>query len=379
MYELKTTFEHYFPENFQGGECAAFAEGLIAIGLVGDTNETKLQAVTQRGILVKDLKQFIVGDCVVLKLGQAGHVAVVNSIVGDKLTLTESNWHLDKLVHHTRQISITEPDIVGVLRGILKVNVLNPVKTFKIKLVQNQKWPSIQQKIDECSQRLRVSSQNRLDFEVSISQTIFDVSKIPFIQEINSKIIDPNWYKENITPFGKGFDFIYFSFQDPSPFFLGSLGYTNDQSINPIECSGVVTSENEQVGSTTLPDINVFIETFLHEIFGHGLRLFTNQNDRRPDNTFLVHDYLNQTKFDLTGLLNLVDYSKLNPIGNNVKLTTSEDGKTFYIEGDKGKVGIADPASLELIQSITSEQSVTTDPNVLEVQTLSQGFVLNKK
>lgn len=67
------------------------------------------------------------------------------------------------------------------------------------------------------------------------------------------------------------------------------------------------------------------------------------------------------------------------PKGAKVNLTTSQDGKTFFIEGDKGKIGIADLASLALIQSITSEQPQVTSGGVPEVETLSQGFIINKK
>lgn len=66
------------------------------------------------------------------------------------------------------------------------------------------------------------------------------------------------------------------------------------------------------------------------------------------------------------------------PQNNMLKVTMNADGKTVYIEGEKGKLGLADEASLKLLSSLTSDPPVASDPKVPQIGILEQGFNVHK-
>ena len=74
----------------------------------------------------------------------------------------------------------------------------------------------------------------------------------------------------------------------------------------------------------------------------------------------------------------------LTPKGTkSMQLTIGADGKTFYLEGDLGKLGFADPASFDKIKSLTSQGAEVTNaipptnPNVPIVGIFEQGIVIH--
>lgn len=60
-----------------------------------------------------------------------------------------------------------------------------------------------------------------------------------------------------------------------------------------------------------------------------------------------------------------------------MKLTTSPDGKTYYLEGDLGKLGFADIASLQKIQTLSSEAPGITNPTVPQKGIFESGIVIH--
>lgn len=124
---LRPLLSNLYPENSHGGECAEFAHNLINFPSVGDSYSQKKQAVKNYGIQASQLKgDFRIGDVVITSdgvnwLGQGhGHVFVINNMVGGSLYATESNFNLDKRVHHNRIVQKYSEKIYGVIRDPFK-------------------------------------------------------------------------------------------------------------------------------------------------------------------------------------------------------------------------------------------------------------------
>lgn len=124
--DLTPIFQKLYPEGSYGGQCGVFAHKLIDFPLIGNTLASKIRAVNSFGIPVEKLgDQFQEGDVLITKESRIfGHVAVINLKIYEEntdhliqLKLTESNFHLDLRVHHTRILSADSPVIIGVIRG----------------------------------------------------------------------------------------------------------------------------------------------------------------------------------------------------------------------------------------------------------------------
>lgn len=123
MENLKPTFEHYFPENSCGGQCAAFAEKLFKFGPVGNTLASKIAYVKAHGST--NLSDIAVGDVLVTNESTTfGHVCIVNADLGNTWQVTESNYNLDEKVHHTRQILKISKHLKGHIRAPLLVAII---------------------------------------------------------------------------------------------------------------------------------------------------------------------------------------------------------------------------------------------------------------
>lgn len=317
---LQPTFSHYFPEGSVQGECAFFAEKLVTFGPVGDTVQTKTNYVKAHGTLGNNCQ---VGDVLFFNIGSNGHVAIVNCDLDNQWQLTESNWNLDSIVHHTRRVNKNDSTIIGFVHAPLKVKII-PMFTAKIKLMANNcNWQSMPAKIAEIEQRLSVASQGRLSCQVDIEevnlaieyQTIIGAQAQALGEPNGVKIVDQKWFDQNIAPKGAGYNFVCLLLNDNESFSLRG----NTENKTPIQ-SVLKLNENDTLGESNTIPMNGFVNTFLHEIFGHGMRMLTGQLDLRPDGTFLVHDFLQviyqppqfNIKFDLLNLLNLLDYNALN-------------------------------------------------------------------
>lgn len=128
---LQQTLQKLFPDNSWGGQCGTFAHRIVDFPLVGNSLWSKIRAVSSFGIPINSLNgDFKEGDVLITKESRVfGHVAVINQLIYAENTsnlievrLTESNYNLNLRVHHNRTLSVNDPNIVGVIRGNLKIS-----------------------------------------------------------------------------------------------------------------------------------------------------------------------------------------------------------------------------------------------------------------
>lgn len=124
--DLKTTFEQLYPEGSRQGQCVAFLHKLVDFPNTGNYLKQKIATVNTYGIPISKLNgDFRTGDIVITNESlKYGHGALINQVLSDKLRLTESNYHLDEKVHHTRLLSSNSKSIIGIIRGKLKIKVI---------------------------------------------------------------------------------------------------------------------------------------------------------------------------------------------------------------------------------------------------------------
>lgn len=169
---LRPTFEHYYPDGSKGGECGIFAHNLVEFPHVGDTITTKTATVIKYGTLGKNCQ---IGDVLILNVGTtAGHVTIVNDDKGLYWQLTESNWSNNGLVHHTRLLLKTSPQIVGFFRGALKVAIINNPMTKKVLVLFSQidalNIIEMKQGIQKYVDLVRVRTNNEFEIEISYAE-----------------------------------------------------------------------------------------------------------------------------------------------------------------------------------------------------------------
>src|SRR5438874_9462777 len=101
---LRPVLSQLYPEGSYQGQCGVFAHKLVNFPLLGDTLKSKIAGVAKYGTLATAPGFSIqTGDILITSESWVfGHVALVNCIINGKLQLTESNYHLDLRVHHTR-------------------------------------------------------------------------------------------------------------------------------------------------------------------------------------------------------------------------------------------------------------------------------------
>lgn len=322
MQQLKTTFEHYYPEGSLGGECASFAERLEQFGPVGNTLASKTDYVTNHGILRPALGgHYEIGDVVITnESSYYGHVFVVNDIVGNQLQATESNYKLDSKVHHTRIVPVSTK-IIGVLRNCpLKVAIVpeptQPTsKTFmELTVADNVHWTTLQSQLDLLKKWFIHYSGGRIEPVFNIASTNFPL--VPFSSFETGLAPDVNWYRDKVTPLAKGQGTIMLL---PYPQWQSSnTGYTwgwmtwGDPN-KPVRIS-TTGAENEIIPANT-PDgfdtAPVFVHRAFHEIC-HMIFFLTGQPDR-------THELLLIREDRKADLLNYMDYDKLQKSLVNIK------------------------------------------------------------
>lgn len=174
-------------------------------------------------------------------------------------------------------------------------------------VANNCNWESMDAKMALINKLIFDASNGRLACEIDVTKTYFD--NIPFTKVGEVVIVDRDWYKKNIAVLAQGYNFVSFLIPQVENPQIGNFGSTDGYENGLIQTE-IKADENDTINS---PVSNLFVNTFIHENFGHGLRLITEQPDFRPDGSFLVHDYL-VGKFDLAELFSLLDYSKLQKI-----------------------------------------------------------------
>ena len=210
---LLPTFSHYYPDGYVGGQCGDFAHNLVDFPPVGDTVQSKRTTVQKYGTLMPCT--ISIGDVVIFDIGQYGHVAVVNDIIGSMLQLTESNWNLDQLVHHNRQVPNDLSTIIGIIKGPLKVQII-PMN-IKLRLLDNREDRSLQSlEIADMIKTASDWSQGVLQLEIDPINTL--LKNIPYKDIGDAQhdaenpngleivMIDPTWYEQVVGLLGGGFD-----------------------------------------------------------------------------------------------------------------------------------------------------------------------------
>lgn len=315
---LQPTLKKLYPEGSIGGQCAVFAEKLITIPNVGDTLILKRQAVQNNGIPIGLLNQaFRLGDVLILDVGtKDGHVAVINTIdfLKGLLTLTESNYHLDKKVHHTRQISLSDQGIVGILRGIPKFAfpAVNYPLQLKVALIFNNQtiWNSVLNRMAEIQDWFWKNSGQKIELMIHNPFFTSQFTDIPTKAQGSglgaiTQVIDEQFYEQDIMSVAPGFD-IYIFVMRPEDFKgqvynqngVLEVGYSYEPHF-PIKTFVVMDENTDYPPDYSDPDLQGLSKFVCHEI-SHGLYgvCLDQKNPHVLPNGNTIHGYGNGT--DLT-------------------------------------------------------------------------------
>ncbi len=311
MISLKPIIEKLFPENYKGGECGVFAHKLVQFPIIGDTLASKTAAVRNLGVPAELLgKAFRGGDVVITNESQQnGHVAVINNIdyIAQCFQVTESNFHLDGRVHHTRIISFDSPHIVGVIRGPALFPL--PTTTYPIEiqvriLMNNQPlWNSLLRRMAELQEWYDVNSGGKI--QLTIDYKDVSLSGWPTgmtgsgIGAALTEVIDENWYRKNVLTLVPDADIVAFVMKKSD--FAGAVDKPNTFEIGysyephfPIK-TFMAMDENDNYFPNWYPGLQGLSTILAHEI-SHGLYGLC-VSSKYPSGTDLTH-----THFGITGL-----------------------------------------------------------------------------
>lgn len=323
---IRPILEKLYKEGSYGGQCFKFLHKLVDFPGVGDSLKSKKQALNAFGIPVAKLDSIKVGDIILTTESTIfGHGAIVNSIEGDNLCLTESNFKYFLRISHGRKLSAHSPLILGVFRGPFKFELPEAPYNIplKIKLVMNNQpdWKSLtKHAFNTISWFYKHSKQRILPV---IDWTYTDVSLTPddFLYQPDTlgnmpvKIIKQDWLKAHVDPVSQGFDyavvvipkkdFVNSVFNDNT---LIELGYAYDKDSRHIL---IALDEHDDYGPY-YPNLGGFAKYLCHEL-SHKLY----QKAAGP-NVVLGGDYTHnwfygQNNYPLRpeGIFDQIDYEKL--------------------------------------------------------------------
>ncbi len=210
---LYPLFKSLYPENSIGGQCFFFMHKLVKEDSLFPGMPmflvSKIKVLNQSGIPISKLDTIKVGDVLLLNYKPFGHGCIVNYINGNNLQVSESNFNYDLRVHHTRQISVHSPDILGVFRGNPAYTI--PAPAFPIQLpiiiLQNNQpfWNSLLQHMANLQNWFWQASGQRIELILDYKQTTLSgwntVFTGPVIGGLNEEIIDRKWLDANLPPF----------------------------------------------------------------------------------------------------------------------------------------------------------------------------------
>jgi hypothetical protein len=183
---------------------------------------------------------------------------------------------------------------------------------MKIKLVMQQEWASLPDKISEVKNRI-LAAKNAY---VEIEPVLHPFSSIPFVDDgiyfdKPSYKVDPDWLRQNLLPLKEDADVVALVI----PFVMwqggGQVGHT--EWLAPETYAITIQANEDQEWPD--PQMSWFTNNLIHE-FTHFLK----QRNHLSDDT---HSYLLYNKFDLKGALTNVPM-------NQTKIVVSKDGKTVY-------------------------------------------------
>ena len=311
---IQPILKKLYPEGSVQGQCGVFAHRVISFVLVGNTLAQKTQAVENYGVRADLLNQaFRLGDVLILDVKTVdGHVAIINTIdfVKGILTLTESNYNLDQKVHHTRQISITDPAIVGIMRG----KPLFPWPTIKyplnpkVAVIFNnlgvspnpQPWANQNQYLNQIRDWFFKNSGGKIQMEIaplySFIENIPTVASGGGMGSAMTEIIDEAWYEKYISGVYYGHD-IYIFVMRPQDFAgqvynqngVMEYGYSYEPHY-PIKTFVACDGNTDYPPDYADPDLQGFAKFAVHEIC-HGLYGVC-LSDKFGSGTDLTHNHL---------------------------------------------------------------------------------------
>ena len=198
---------------------------------------------------------------------------------------------------------------------------------MRITVVANKNnWSTLWDQIHALDAYFSLHSGGRLRIVGDVVQTHFSpIPLAPFLGTEGSKSVDPNWYRENVTPLTTGQVTVFL--MNPEDYNNGATwGFmTYGDPNKPVRCE---ISPLENVPSPE--GTPIFVVQAFHEIC-HAIFFLTGQTD-------LVHDLIYPSPGNPKAILDLIDYPKLQqalinikpePM-NQTKLGLSKDGKTVY-------------------------------------------------
>jgi len=185
-------------------------------------------------------------------------------------------------------------------------------------------WTNLESQLSTLAEWIKEYSRGRLSLTTDIQRTSFE--NILFQDWMGAKSVDINWYRENVTPLGKGH--ATFLMVNPeqwkSPNSQGTMTWGDPGK--PARLEGMAVQNGD-----------AFVSNVFHEIC-HALFFFTEQKDAY-EGGWVVHDYLLQSPPKRYELLDLIDYQKLQAklltikptLMNQTKVVLGKDGKTVYL------------------------------------------------
>lgn len=233
-----------------------------------------------------------VGDVITWSEKQVkfGHIAIVTEVNAFGFKCFEQNAPIGGAC---RIGSYNYKNIIGWFRPKQSLN-----KTFmKITIIANKiSWPSLQAKVDQLKQKFITDSTNKFEPVFEIKRTNFD--NIPLSPFKNSKSVDINWYRNNITPLATGeATLLLMNPEDyPNGLTWGFMTYGDSGKPVRIEVSSLEINDD-------------FVQRAFHEI-SHALLFLSDQPDVSPvDPTdALVHYYLYQNPQQFKQLMDYIDW-----------------------------------------------------------------------
>lgn len=210
--------EKLYPTGWYGGQCGIFAHRLMQFPPIGDSLQEKIDAVTQFGVLDGALPDGPeVGDVIITRENKIyGHVCFVNGKNGNTLTLTESNYHLDLKITHTRKMDAHDPMIVGVFRGPLLFGTrpMPPQHTMKVLVINGTQVPepALQDQLAAIRTTVEKYSQKSLTIEWDrVVNEAVNVQTGDLSESTAYALADK---------YGAGFRFIMITYSSPTAAFL---------------------------------------------------------------------------------------------------------------------------------------------------------------
>lgn len=180
-----------------------------------------------------------------------------------------------------------------------------PIQMPVTVIANNLNVPMPANALSTVAEMMNTYSRNRIILPFDIKTSAF--ANVPFAEEFpGTKGPQINWYRENITPLCTG---------------KVSMLLMNDEQWQGNTTGAMTWGDPGRPPRISLHVIETtFIEQAFHELC-HALLFITGQKDNyvlNGENRFVVHDYLFKNPPDKYGLLDTIDYTKLEAALKNI-------------------------------------------------------------